>query len=186
MTISLLKNLSRINSGSIIGYCNDDVKKFENINLKMFTLFQNSSYHDLSEFNISNLLYLKPLYYDTNLTQSQFIVNDWVINIEINKKTALTLFLIIISLIFIGIFQIWYFYGNCCRIKQRFSLMKKANDEEKFVNNESSYGRKCCGIFLKCISCCGGLYTMFKKKKKKIDDDDDDNIIKLDDFTQLD
>jgi hypothetical protein len=186
MTISLIKNLSRINSGSIIGYCNDDVKKFENINLKIYTLFQNTSYHDLSEFNISNLLYLKPLYYDTNITQSQFIMNDWVINIEINKKTALTLFLLIISLVFIGIFQIWYFYGNCCRIKNRLSLANKSDEEEKFVgNNESPCGRRCCTIFFRCCN------ALFKKKKVKIEDygnegDDDGNIIKLEDFQKID
>jgi len=188
MTISLIKNLSRINNGNILGFCTEK-NSLKDVNLDIFTIFQNVSYKDKSDYNNTDLMYLKPLYHNTNNTQSQFIFDDWVVTIEINKKFALILFLCLITSIFLLITHIWYIHGNCCRIKNRFSLVNSSEEREISAHPQSSCLRKCTTLCIRICGCFQGgwLNTCCTKlfKKKRVDDDDD-TIIVLEDFQKLD
>jgi hypothetical protein len=188
ITISLVKNLSRINNGYVFGFCSDK-NPVKDINLDIFTIFQNVTYKDKSEFNNSDLLNLKPLYYNITATQNQFIYDDWVVNIEINKKFALTLILFLITAVFLIIVSTWYHYGNCLRIKNRLSLTYSNEEREISSNTEPSCHRKCFGFCFRICGCFQGGWlnkccnNLFKKKKANIDDD---NFIILEEIEKID
>lgn len=148
-TINILKNLSIINDGKIIEYCND-IYFPSLLNFNMYSIFQNISFKDNSQFNETAFINVKPLYFDFENKTKQFISGNWVMNIEINKNTALILFIIILLMCFALVSQTWLYFGKC------FQIRKKNQSNHEDENNFS-----CCATFYVCLCLYSRKFTNF-------------------------
>lgn len=177
-TINILKNLSIVNNGILVGYC-DNINYQNNLRLDIYNLFQNTSYIDNSTYNESLFLSYRPINYNTSDIRDQFINGNWVINILINKKLALFLFLTLLLSIFVIFSQTCWYYGNCIKCRK--------ND-----NEVKTYPRciqlNACYWSIKGLFCC--LCDVWKRRRKNKDIEEDvydsggDGPIMLNDFPE--
>src|SRR6185436_2046536 len=137
-TIQILKNLSRINDGKIIEYC-DDLYFPSQLNFNLYSIFQNISFKDNSKFNDTAFINVNPLYFDYENKTKQYISGNWVMNIEINKNFALTLFIVLLLMCFALVSQTWLFFGQCFQIRKKHQF---ENDEQQV---------SCCTQFYVCL-----------------------------------
>lgn len=168
-TINILKNLSKINNGFIIGYCDDEYLDFNNngnLRFDIYSLFQNNSYIDNSIFNYTtNLFPIKPLYPQILDYQNQFIAGNWVMNILIDKKFALILLILNLVLSFLLLVQIWWFYGNFIKIRRKPKDINNSEDDKHPSNLLINCYILCTRIF-KCLCCCFYKYKLWKRERE--------------------
>lgn len=162
-TINLLQNLSIINNGILIGYC-DNIYYPNNLLLDIYTLFYNTSFHDNSKYNQTEFLTFKP--YNITELKDQFINGNWVTNIVFNKQSSLFLFLILMLAIFVIVSQTCWYYGNCIICRQKTQSEVKTIPRCLHPNICYWTIRGC----LRLLFC--GLCDRVKKKKKNDDDID--------------
>lgn len=191
-TINILQNLSVINNGVLVGYC-DNIYYPNNLRLDLYTIFQNTSYNDNSKYNETEFLSFKPKYYNTTEIRDQFISGNWVVNILINKQLALFLFLTLLLSIFVIFSQTCWYYGNCIICRHRITNNNEVTSSSSRCRlNICYWSIKGC---LNRIFCCLCDYSRRKRKNdddENYDDDDltygkknnDDPII-LDDFVNV-
>jgi hypothetical protein len=185
-TINILTNLSVVNNGVLIGYC-DNIYYPDNLLLDIYTLFYNTTYHDNSKYNESEFLSYKPQYYNTSELKDQFINGNWVIGFLVNKQSNLFLFLIVLLCVFVIVSQTCWYHGNCIICRSKSQNNGEVQTIHRCIKPDHWYWViKGC---LRQIFCCLCDYTIKRRKREEDDDDDDykgnidDTSIILDDFT---
>lgn len=177
--IDLVKNISLLNSGKIVDYCDDLYTDLKIPNYDDYTLFYNETYKDKSIYNSSLNISLKPLYYDDNNEdiQKQYIYSNWVMNITIDKRFALSIVISITLMGFLMLILIAY-----------FGPFTKNADNEANINRSSRISllrHNCTFCFKRIFCCCIKCYscihnTIERNKYKKMEYFNDDNTNTVD------
>lgn len=156
-TIELLSNISILNQGYIVGYCEDQYHPYIIPDLSIFSLFYNESYYDESTYNGTVNISLIPQYYG-NLTDkmNQFIYNNWIINISIDKKFALIIVTLLVLMCFTMVLQLGFTFGPCYHYQN-----KQMSDNETLNRYKKSllwHKIRTCVMAILC--CCGIGYII--------------------------
>lgn len=157
--IDILNNINKINNGVILGYC-DDIYFENNLVLDMYSIFQNTSFHDNGTFN--DTLSYKPLYFNVSNLRNQFINGNWLLNLTVDKNFTLMLFLSLLLCCFVIVSIICCFYGKCMKIRRK---------------PEDGTNTKCClkcnlrSIYNICCCCCLFMIKRYKTNTYQIYND---------------